>query len=88
MARDIYETYETGIDGPAIGNVEVTPSDTEDLDQISRTIYIGSAGNLRLTAKDGTTATYTNLPAGTFLTVRARRVFATGTTASGIVSMY
>ena len=88
MADDIYESYDGALDGPAIGNVAVTPNDTADLDQISRTLYIGGAGNVAVVAKDGTTATYVGLPVGTFLTVRARRVMATGTTASNIVSMY
>ncbi len=65
---------------------EVTPSDTVDLPALPRVLYIGGAGTLRLRVA-GLTVNFT-VTAGTVLPVRASRVFATGTTATGIVSLF
>ena len=88
MATDRYELRDTELESPAIGHVAVTPSDSDDLAQTSRSLYIGTAGNISVVAKDGTDVIYANVPAGTILPVRATRVNSTGTTAGSIVSMY
>ncbi len=88
MTQDIWRTYDPGIDGPAIGNIAVTPSDSDDLVQTSRALYVGTGGTVVVRAHDGTEASYVGVPTGLILPVRAVRVLATGTTASDIVAMY
>lgn len=66
----------------------ITPSDGADLDRFPKAIYIGGAGNVSLIAIDDTDpVTFTGLAAGSVLLVRARRVRATGTTATGLVAL-
>jgi len=51
-------------------------------------LWIGGAGNIKITTPYGDTVTYTNVPAGTYLYVEAVKVFATNTTATNIVGEY
>jgi hypothetical protein len=73
---------------PASGMISVTPSDSINLTTEARAIYVGGAGNLAVIMKDGTTGTFTNVPAGYPLPIRATRILATGTTATGIIALY
>lgn len=72
---------------PAEGAVLVTPSDSTDLVTLCRAIYVGGAGNLNIDMADGTTITFSGLSSGQILPVRAKRVRATGTTATNIIAM-
>jgi hypothetical protein len=68
----------------------VTPSDTAgsgDLTYISRSIYVGTGGNMIAITMADVEVTFTAIPDGTILPIRAKRIKATGTTASNIVSL-
>lgn len=67
--------------------VVVSPSDTNTLN-FTRGLYVGGAGNLAVTMKDGTTVTFTGVTAGQILPVSVTQVKATGTTATNIVAVY
>lgn len=73
---------------PAASAVEVTPSDTDNLAHPSRALYVGATGNVKVRMLGGDEVTFVGVPAGKELSVQATRVFATGTTASSIVSLY
>ena len=73
---------------PAQNAVDVTPSDSADLTNDCRAIYIGAAGTLKLTMAGGTTVTLAAVNAGVIYPLRASRVWSTGTTATGIVALY
>ena len=77
-----------GLTFPAIGMISVTPSNSVNLTTEARAIYVGVAGNLAVNMRDGTTGTFTNVPAGSPLPIRATRILATGTTATGLISLY
>lgn len=62
-----------------------TASDSADLPYNTRALIVGVAGNVKLTDPDGNTDTFA-LPAGQ-LSVRAQRIWATGTTATGLVGI-
>lgn len=85
--NDRFSSYAKGLTAPATGIAEITPSDTEDLAQVSRGLIIGGAGEVRVRMLDGSEGTVT-LAAGVGIPLRVVRVFATGTTASGIVALY
>lgn len=74
--------------GPALYAAAVTPSDTALLPTSSKRLWVGGAGNVKLTTTGGSTVTYTAVPAGTYLRVRVQQVFATGTTATNMVAEY
>ena len=74
---------------PAIGAVEVTPSDDTDLsNRDCRALYVGTTGNVKVKLVTGENITFVNVPSGMILPVMVKRVFSTGTVASDIVALY
>lgn len=88
MAEDTFDTYSASLSGPADDCAAVTPSDSTDLPTIARALYVGGGGDLVITTKVGSTVTFADVPAGSLLPVRARRVRATGTGATNIVALW
>lgn len=76
------------MDGPAENAAAVTPADGADLANFSKALFVGGAGTLKVDLVGGTTVTFTGVVAGSYLRLRARRVYATGTTATNIVALY
>jgi len=72
----------------ATGLLAITPSNTTNLAASIKAIYVGSAGNLNITAYDDTTnVQVNNVPAGSVLHIAPIRIGATGTTAANIVGL-
>ncbi len=69
---------------PITGAFAITPNDSNDLAEMTVNLYIGTAGAAKLTMFDGSVVTYANLSAGRH-PLRVKRVWATGTTATGII---
>ncbi len=64
---------------------DVTPDDSNDL-TVAGILYIGGAGNVKVTGLKSGTVTLVGVPAGTWLNfIRVKRVRSTGTTATNIV---
>ncbi len=70
------------------GLAAVTPSDSADLPEIARALYITGAGDLAAIGADGVAFTITGLVAKTWFPVAVSRVKAAGTTATGIFAMW
>lgn len=69
--------------------VAVTPSDSANLAEVSRALWVGGAGNIAILAdEDSVAVLISGVPAGTVLPIRARRVNSTNTTATLIVALY
>ena len=83
---DLFASFTSGLESPASQLASVTPSDTADLLQASRALNVAASGTVRITTVQGSTATVF-VAAGIAFPVRAARVWATGTTATGIVAM-
>lgn len=66
----------------------VTPSDSTDLTQVTRGIYIGASGDVNVDMEDGTTLLFTAMAAGVVHPLRVKRVRSISTTATGIVALY
>jgi len=67
---------------PADDVFTVVPSDTTDLPTIPKGLRAKTAGTLALRGASGSTVDYGTVTAGEMIYVRARRVMATGTTAT------
>lgn len=67
----------------ARGAFNITPNDSANLSKKATGVYAGGAGTLRYIGDDGVEDTVT-LVAGQIWPVRIRKVFATGTTATGL----
>lgn len=72
---------------PAVDAVAVTPSDSTDLTNVSRALWVGGAGNISVIMLSGSTVTFSNIGGGTLLPIRVSRVRSTGTTATSILSL-
>lgn len=74
----------------AYSNKAVTPSDSTNIpDGPCTSLYIGTGGDVTLIASaDSTSVAYMNVPSGYTLLVQAKKVLATGTTATDIVAQY
>ena len=77
-----------GIGAPAVFAFPIEPSDNTDLPYVTRALYIGVAGNVAVVMSQGDIAVFLGLTAGEVLPIRARKVFATGTTATGVLGLY
>jgi len=75
-------------EAPATDWAAVTPSDTVDLAVPCRALYVGTGGDVVAVARSGAAETFSNVQNGTKLYLAAKRVNATGTTASNIVALY
>lgn len=73
---------------PATSGAAVTPADGADLGSVSRALWVGGAGDVKVTLRDGTAVTLTAVPAGSLLPLQCTRVWATGTTATAIVALW
>lgn len=68
--------------------VEITPHNTNDLAEPVRALWIGTGGNVEVVGTRSTSAVvFKNVPSGTLLPVRARRVRAAGTDAQDIIGL-
>ena len=76
------------INAPALNGFAVTPSDSADLANVARGVYVGATGNLRVTTINGDVVTFTALAAGVIHPISARRIHSTGTTATSIIAVY
>lgn len=65
----------------------ITPSDSVDLPSVTRGVYVGGDGNVVAVSEAGVAVTFANVSAGAILPIRARRINATGTTATGLVAL-
>lgn len=71
------------------GAVVVVPSDVTAFARgVTEGIFVGGAGNVTALMEDGTVATFTAVPVGTILPIRATRVNATLTTATLMLALY
>ena len=69
-------------------DIDANKSDTVDLPQVALAIYVGGAGNVKVVGVDGDTVTFTAPPVGSVIPFMAKRVFATGTTATLLLGLY
>jgi hypothetical protein len=67
--------------------VAITPNNSTDIG-LTKQIYVGNNGDLNLEFEDGSTVLFSNVQNGTTLSIRATKVLATNTTATGIVAIY
>lgn len=81
----------------ALNGEVITPSNTNNLTlsggsieagETGACIYVGTGGNLRVTMLGGQDITFRNLPSGAFLPIQVKKVWATGTTATDLLSLY
>jgi len=88
--NDSFSKFYTNIDSPAVKAFAIASSNTANTTHTTRSVYIGSTGNLVCELADmvsGNTVTFASVPTGTILPIRVRKVLTT-TTANSIIGMY
>lgn len=66
--------------------LQVTPNDSTDLSFTASAVYVTGAGNVKATLADGSVVTMA-AAANSVLPCAVNRVWATGTTATGIIGL-
>lgn len=84
---DNFESSAQSVLSPSESAYSVTPSDSDPLPSIPKYLYVGEPGRVTLRTKNANTdVVFENVPAGSYIYVRASHVRSTGTTASAIVA--
>lgn len=83
---DRFENHMPGLESPAAFVTPVTPDDGTDLAVVSRALNVTQSGIVQITTIGGSVASV-YIAAGIPFPVRATRVWATGTTATGIAAL-
>lgn len=65
----------------------IVPSDTNDLADVTRALWVGEAGDLNIILVSGVTVLIKGVAAGTLLPLKVSRVLAASTTAGSIVGL-
>lgn len=84
---DKFKTHRESLNSPPTDVIVVTPSDIDDLAQVSRGLNVAQSGTVRVSTLSGTLADIT-IAAGIVFPVRVKRIWATGTTATGILALF
>lgn len=81
----------SGVSDPGERAVAVMPSNTADLPETPKSLYVGVGGDIAMIgdneATGATPVVWRNVPAGACLPFRPRRIMATDTTAGAIVAI-
>ena len=68
-----------------VSAIAITPSNSED--NIFSMVYVGGTGDVKVQGEDGVDVTFSAVPAGQYVFIRTRKVYATGTTATLLVGI-
>lgn len=87
MVKDKYAGFASTPDSPATSVQPILPDDETDLVEASIALNVATSGTVRVTSLSGTVSDVF-IAAGTAFPLRVRRVWASGTTATGIRALY
>jgi len=85
MSGDRFAGMGEDLLGPSTNAEPIVPA-AGLLPHVTKRIWVGGAGNITLTTLGGQSVTYTGVPAGVYLNVRASRV--TAATATNLIAEY
>jgi hypothetical protein len=88
MTTDTFRKHGRGLTAPPEDAAAIAPSDGAGLSHVTRAIYVGGGGDLRLRLLGGGLVTLAAVPAGSLLPLRAVQVYATGTSATALVALW
>lgn len=75
------------IDSVAEKAYAITPDDNADLPKATRSVYVGTGGDLKVDMVSGDTVEFKNVSDGSLLPVRVKRVYSTSTAAADLVAL-
>lgn len=83
---DLFDGHVAGLESPASRALAITPNDAADLPVATRALAVATSGFVQVTTVQGDAARLF-IAAGVPFPIRARRIWATGTTATDIVGL-
>lgn len=84
---DAFAGFSPSPQSPITHALAITPDDATDLGHLTRALYVGTGGDVRVTLADGGTLTFVNMVQG-WHPIRVARVWAAGTTADHLVGCW
>jgi hypothetical protein len=84
---DNFQSFPLTLGDPVADAQEITPSDSAELTHVTRALYVGVAGDVRVTLAGGTLVTFGAMTSG-WHPIRVAQVHATGTTATHLVGCW
>lgn len=84
---DTFKSYTASLRDPIVSADDVNANDAADLPTVSRALFIGGTGDVRVTLLGGDVVTFRSMANG-WHPIRASRIWQTGTTATNIVACY
>ena len=87
MARNPDQTASPAAGATLLAVAANQVSDTTDLIDEARALYIGGAGDVRVLTRESDDVVFSAVPAGSILPVFVKRVFDTNTSATLIVAL-
>ena len=84
---DAFAGFSPSPQSPITHALAITPDDANDLGHLTRALYVGTGGDVRVTLADGGTLTFVNMVQG-WHPIRVSRVWAAGTTADHLVGCW
>lgn len=84
---DRFASRHATLTSPAYDGFPITANNAEPVSEVTRAVYVGTAGDLTATFASGETVTFKNVAAGTILPIRISHVLSTGTTAADLVGL-
>ena len=84
---DQFSSRVVGLSDPARSAAAIAPHDSNAIDPLPRSVFVGGAGNLTFRAADSDTDVTVAVPQGVF-PVRCEYIRNSGTTATGLVALW
>ena len=85
--NDDFAAFTPSLTSPASSGMSIEPNDESELAHVTRALYVGQAGSVRVRLHHGSEVTFQDMQAGALYPLRVRQVFASGTTAGGLVGL-
>lgn len=83
MINDKYRSHSNTLSSPSTDVAPITPDDANDLPHVTKALNAATSGTVRVTTESGTEADIF-IAAGVVFPLRVRRVWASGTSATGL----
>jgi hypothetical protein len=85
---DSYSKHSRSLTSPPEDAAAIVPSDASPLGHVTRAIFVGTGGDLRVRMLRGSVVTLAGVASGSLIPLRVTHVYAAGTSASGLVGLW
>lgn len=87
-AKNTFKSFYTSLSDPTSSGFNITPSDSDELSYVTRGVTVTGAGTMKVDFADMGENISVYASPGSPLPIRIKKVYSTGTTATGIVGLF